>query len=79
MGRKSEPASEWIPEDRSDAASVDWSNSERMIFANLKPSTTTISLRLPAGLLARIKAEANKRDVPYQSFMKTLLAEALDR
>jgi predicted DNA binding CopG/RHH family protein len=36
---------------------------------NLKPSTQTISLRLPLALLERIKVEANKRDRPYQSLI----------
>ena len=42
---------------------------------NLKPSTTAISLRLPVSLLDRIKVAANKRDVPYQSLIKTWLAD----
>ena len=46
-----------------------------MSFPNLKLSTTSISLRLPVGLLDRIKVEANKRDVPYQSLIKVWLAE----
>jgi predicted DNA binding CopG/RHH family protein len=41
-------------------------------------STTTISLRLPQGLLDRIKVAANKRDVPYQSLIKVWLAEKVD-
>jgi predicted DNA binding CopG/RHH family protein len=45
---------------------------------NLKPSATAISLRLPNGLLERIKIAANKRDVPYQSLIKTWLAEKLE-
>lgn len=54
---------------------VDWSKAERASFPNLKPSTQSISLRLPVSLLERIKIEANKRDVPYQSLMKVWLAE----
>lgn len=54
---------------------VDWSKARRVILPNLKPSTTAISLRLPVSLLERIKVEANKRDVPYQSLIKTWLAE----
>lgn len=54
---------------------VDWSKATRAQFPNLKPSTTTISLRLPVGLLERIKVEANKRDVPYQSLIKMWLDE----
>jgi predicted DNA binding CopG/RHH family protein len=54
---------------------VDWSKAERARLPNLKPSTTAISLRLPVALLERIKIAANKRDVPYQSLIKTWLAE----
>jgi predicted DNA binding CopG/RHH family protein len=54
---------------------VDWSKAERVRLPNLKPSTTAISLRLPVSLLDRIKVAANKRDVPYQSLIKTWLAE----
>ena len=54
---------------------VDWSKAKRVRFPNLKPSTTFISLRLPVALLDRIKVAANKRDVPYQSLIKTWLAE----
>ncbi|MBI2036260.1 BrnA antitoxin family protein [Candidatus Microgenomates bacterium] len=53
----------------------DWSKAEEVIFPNLKPSTETISLRLPQYLLARIKQIANFKDVPYQSLMKIFLAE----
>ncbi len=57
---------------------VDWSKAERVRFPNLKPSTTSISLRLPVSLLERIKIAANKRDVPYQSLIKTWLSEKVD-
>ena len=53
----------------------DWSKAVRASFPNLKPSTRSISLRLPLSLLERIKIEANKRDVPYQSLIKVWLAE----
>jgi len=62
-------------ESHDSAGQVDWSKAQRVHFANLKPSTTSISLRLPSGLLERIKVEANKRDVPYQSLIKMWLAE----
>ena len=58
---------------------IDWSKAERVIFPNLKPSTETISLRLPQYLLARIKQIANFRDVPYQSLMKIFLAERVEK
>lgn len=54
---------------------VDWNNARVAVFPNLKPSTETISLRLPAALLAELKALANKRDVPYQSLLKVYLAD----
>ena len=54
---------------------VDWRKAERVRLPNLKPSTTSISLRLPVTLLERIKVAANKRDVSYQSLIKTWLAE----
>jgi predicted DNA binding CopG/RHH family protein len=57
---------------------VDWSTAERVRLPNLKPSTKSISLRLSVALLERIKIAANKRDVPYQSLIKTWLAEKAD-
>jgi len=62
-------------ETRDSADYVDWSKAERVRFPNLKPSSTSISLRLPLPLLERIKVAANKRDVPYQSLIKMWLAE----
>ena len=41
---------------------IDWGKAERARFANLKPSTKSISLRLPVDLLEQIKIAANKRD-----------------
>lgn len=46
-------------------------------FKNLKPSTTSISLRLSDSLLDGIRQQANKLDVPYQSLMKVWLTEKL--
>jgi predicted DNA binding CopG/RHH family protein len=66
----------WESHDSADY--VDWRKAERVRLPNLKPSTTAISLRLPLPLLERIKVAANKRDVPYQSLIKTWLAEKID-
>ena len=46
-----------------------------MTLPNLKPSSQTISVRLPKPMLDRLKLLANKRDVPYQSLIKMWLAE----
>ena len=58
---------------------LNWNNSKRISFPNLKPSTKTISLRLPESMLEELKALANKRDVPYQSLIKIILKERIDR
>ncbi len=47
----------------------------RVTFPNLRPSTATISLRPPQGLLNELRTLANERDVPYQSLLKVFLAE----
>lgn len=57
---------------------VDWSKAKRAVFPNLKPSTKTISLRLPQSMLEELKLLANKRDVPYQSLLKMFLSERID-
>ena len=57
---------------------VDWSQAQRMRLPNLKPTSKSISLRLPASLLDALRVEANKRDVPYQSLIKVWLAERVD-
>ncbi len=46
-------------------------------FPDLKPSSSTISLRLPIWMLHELKRLANQRDVPYRSFIKMILAERL--
>jgi predicted DNA binding CopG/RHH family protein len=65
----------WQKRDSTDY--IDWSKGKIGVFPELKPSTKTISLRLPESLLAAIKTLANKKDVPYQSLMKVFLSEKL--
>ncbi len=57
---------------------VDWSKARRGLFPNLKPSTKTISLRLPESMLEELKLLANKKDVPYQSLVKVFLSERIE-
>jgi predicted DNA binding CopG/RHH family protein len=66
----------WIHHDSTDY--MDWSNAKRAVFPNLKPSTKTISLRLPQAMLEELKLLANKRDVPYQSLLKIFLSERIE-
>ncbi|OJI06561.1 hypothetical protein BK004_02880 [bacterium CG10_46_32] len=65
----------WAVRDSADF--IDWSKAEKVVFPNLKPSTKSISIRLPERLLERIKADANRQDVPYQSYIKTVLDKAI--
>jgi len=54
---------------------VDWTEAKRAVLPNLKPSTQSISIRLPVDLLEQIKVEASRRDVPHQSLIKIWLSE----
>ena len=58
-------------------AHVDWSKAQKATLPDLRPSTKTISLRLPQHLLDSIKVAANARDVPYQSLITVWLQEKL--
>lgn len=71
----SEAAERAFWEKNDSAEYLDWSKARRAAFPNLKPSTRTISLRLPEHLLDAIKVAANARDVPYQSLIKVWLQE----
>lgn len=63
----------WMTHDTTEY--LDWSKARRVTFPSLRPSTATISLRLPQGLLNELRILANERDVPYQSLLKVFLAE----
>jgi predicted DNA binding CopG/RHH family protein len=65
----------WEQHDTSDY--LDWSQAQQVVMPKLKPTTKTISLRLPQHLLDSIKTAANARDVPYQSLIKVWLQEKL--
>lgn len=66
----------WAAHDSTDY--LDWDRAEQVVFPKLKPSTKTISLRLPESMLNQIRVLANKRDIPYQSLIKVFLQERLD-
>jgi predicted DNA binding CopG/RHH family protein len=67
----------WASHDSSEY--LDWSTAERTVFPNLKPSTKTISLRIPESMLDELRQLANKRDIPYQSLIKHFLRERIDQ
>jgi predicted DNA binding CopG/RHH family protein len=57
---------------------IDWSDAEDTLLPKLKPSTRSISLRLPESMIEELKVLANKRDVPYQSLLKIFISEKID-
>jgi len=57
---------------------IDWSDSEDVVMPRLKPSTRSISIRLPESMIEELKVLANKRDVPYQSLLKIFISERID-
>jgi predicted DNA binding CopG/RHH family protein len=65
----------WATHDSTDY--IDWRRGKRAILPKLKPTSQTISLRLPKPMLDRLKQLANKRDVPYQSLLKMFVADRL--
>jgi len=65
--------------DHDSSGYIDWSPARQITFPSLKPSTTTISLRLPVSMLQELKLLAIKRDVPYQSLLKIFLAERTEQ
>lgn len=67
----------WSQHDTTDY--FDWTKAKQPSLAGLKPSTTSISLRLPVSMLEELKTLANEKDVPYQSLLKVYLAERLTR
>jgi len=58
---------------------LDWGKAEKVSFSKLKPSSKTISLRLPESVLEDLKILSRKMDVPYQSLIKIFLKERLNK
>jgi predicted DNA binding CopG/RHH family protein len=67
----------WASHDSS--AYVDWRKAKSVKLANLRPTTRTISIRLPEAMIERLKMLANKRDVPYQSLLKMYVADKIEQ
>ncbi|WKW13523.1 BrnA antitoxin family protein [Pseudogemmatithrix spongiicola] len=65
----------WMSHDA--AEYLDLSKAQPVRFAKLRPSTATISLRLPQAMLEELRVLANEKDVPYQSLLKVYLAERI--
>ena len=52
-------------------------NFERVSFPNLKPTSRSISIRIPEYLLNRLKEKANEINIPYSSLIKGYIKENL--
>lgn len=57
---------------------IDWDNAQVAMLPNLKPTTRSISLRIPESMLDQLRLIANKRDVPYQSLIKIFLKDRIN-
>ena len=53
------------------------SDFERVSFPNLKPTTRSISIRIPEYLLNRVKEKANEVNIPYQSLIKEYIKKGV--
>ncbi|KKQ93334.1 MAG: hypothetical protein UT20_C0050G0006 [Candidatus Levybacteria bacterium GW2011_GWA1_39_11] len=59
---------------------VDWSKAKRgILFPNLRLTTKPITIRLPAGLIDRVKIEAHKMDIPYQALIKKYIYDSIGK
>jgi predicted DNA binding CopG/RHH family protein len=55
----------------------DLNRAKKVKFPNLKKSTKSISIRLPVDMIEKLKVKANAIDVPYQSYIKMILKDAV--
>ena len=46
---------------------------KKVNFPNLKPTSRSISIRIPETMLYELKVKANKANIPYQSLIKTYI------
>jgi predicted DNA binding CopG/RHH family protein len=65
----------WESPENDSTEFVDWSKARVVSFPRLRPSTETISIRMPEEVLNTIRSHARKLDVPYQSLIKLWCAE----
>lgn len=67
----------WAKHDSADL--IDWQKAKIVKLSNLRPTTRTISIRLPETMIERLKILANKRDIPYQSLLKMFVADKIEQ
>ena len=69
----------WQTHDSTDY--VDYSKENRVTLTvgpSVEEPVKLISIRLPREMLNKLRAMATKRDVPYQSLIKMILAEKIE-
>jgi predicted DNA binding CopG/RHH family protein len=80
MPRKQPFEAKYVSDEATDSTRrLDLSKMRRASFPELKPSSATISLRMPVWMLLEIKRLANQRDVPYQSYIKMIVADGIKK
>ena len=67
----------WATHDLTDY--FDYFKPVELDLSELKPSTKSVTIRLPESLLEALKTLAHKKDIPYQSLMKVFLAEKVNK
>ena len=72
-----EEANFWATHDSADY--LDWSKSTAVLFPNLKPTSKPISIRFPVSTLDRVKTVANRMEIPYQSLIKQLVNNGIEK
>ncbi len=75
---KDEPEERLFWQEPDSSECLDWSDAEETVLPKLKPSTRSISLRLPESMIEELKVLANKRDIPYQSLLKIFISEKIN-
>ena len=65
----------WDEHDSADY--IDWDKAKPMRLTKLQKSAKTISIRMPVDMIETLKIQANKNDIPYQSYLKMLIADGL--
>ncbi|MCU1231450.1 MAG: hypothetical protein JWO97_4334 [Acidobacteria bacterium] len=56
---------------------IDWSKAKERSLSHLKPTLRTISVSLPEFVVAELTRLAQKRDVSYESLLKTYLVDRI--
>ena len=77
FGNEDEERNFWAKSDSTEY--VNWENAKPLFFPKLKPSTKTISLRIPESMFDEIRTLANKLAIPYQSLIKIFLKDRIDQ